>query len=289
MKPGLYEQVINRLLDIRLGDKKYKVETEKIEEEESPKILSKYLAEILEKGLSNLKDNGSDISSQIALCNIIIDQIANAADHEALKDQSIENRAEMLLAYLERENTVHALDDKIAIIRPLTSISQSSLFTGAPHEPSISSEFKKEILSCNRIDMLVSFIKFSGLRLIIEELREFTKNNRLRVITTSYMGATDLKAIETLRELPNTEIKISYDTKRTRLHAKTYVYYRDSGYTTAYVGSSPPLMGGEKTLNITLNSFLPFMGKGARRADRGAITIRDSVTKTKINLTGSCL
>ncbi len=56
MKPGLYEQVINRLLDIRLGDKKYKVETEPIEKEESPKILSKYLAEILEKGLSNLKD-----------------------------------------------------------------------------------------------------------------------------------------------------------------------------------------------------------------------------------------
>jgi hypothetical protein len=41
MKPGLYEQVINRLLDIPFGDKKYKVETEKIEEEESPKILLK--------------------------------------------------------------------------------------------------------------------------------------------------------------------------------------------------------------------------------------------------------
>jgi superfamily II DNA or RNA helicase len=238
MKPGLYEQVINRLLDTHLSDKRYKVETEKIEEEESARILSKYLTEIIEKGLTNLKDNGANLSAQIELCNKIIDDIAAAADHEDLKDQSIEKRAELLLAFLEKQNTIHAFDARAEVIRPLTSISRSSLFTGAPHEPSISSEFKKEILSCNRIDMLVSFIKFSGLRLIIEELREFTKNNKLRVITTSYMGATDLKAIETLRELPNTEIKISYDTKRTRLHAKTYVYYRDSGYTTAYVGSS---------------------------------------------------
>lgn len=236
---GLYEQIINKGLETELASTDKRSTTAPIDRAEASKILAKYIAEVVEKGLDNVADNGGDMHAQVALANRIISTIIHETKENELGNMTVAERAEQLLSLFDKKNSILALNEKAAIIRPETSIAQSSLFTGAIHEPQMFTELKKEIISCNRIDMLVSFIKWSGLRLIIDELTTFTKNGgELRIITTSYMGATDVKAIEELRKLPNTKIKVSYDTKRTRLHAKTYVFYRDTGFTTAYVGSS---------------------------------------------------
>ena len=239
LKDGLYEQIINKSLDAELATTDKLSKTAPIDSAEASKVLAKYVAEVVEKGLDNLVDNGGDVNAQVALANRIITTIISETKEKEFDEMSVAQRAEQLLALFDKRNNILALDEKAEIIRPETSIAQSSLFTGAIHEPQMYTELKKEIVSCNRIDMLVSFIKWSGLRLIMDELTTFAQNGgELRIITTSYMGATDVKAIEELRKLPNTKIKVSYDTKRTRLHAKTYVFYRDTGFTTAYVGSS---------------------------------------------------
>ena len=238
---GLYEQVINNQLSSELAEiSEARKAVAPIDKAEASKVLAQYLANVVQKGLDNVLDNGGDISAQIALTNQIVELIQNTTKEADFASLGVDQRAEQLLALLREADPRLAVGKTAAdLSRPETSIAQSSLFTGAIHEPQMYTELKKEIVSSERIDMLVSFVKWSGLRLIMDELREFTQNGgELRIITTSYMGATDVKAIEELRQLPNTRIKVSYDTKRTRLHAKTYVFYRDTGFTTAYVGSS---------------------------------------------------
>jgi len=122
---------------------------------------------------------------------------------------------------------------------PYTRLTQSELFTGSNAGISLESEIKKEILSSDEICWLVSFIKFSGIGIFKQELEEFTNSGRkLRIITTTYMGTTDAKAIEFLAGLKNTEIKVSYNTEHERLHAKAYLFLRNTGFDTGYIGSS---------------------------------------------------
>jgi HKD family nuclease len=129
-------------------------------------------------------------------------------------------------------------------IRPDTPLAVSALLTGSSRSPALRGQLIKELATCDHADWLVSFIKYAGIVPLLPALREFTQNPaedgglRLRIATTSYMGATDIKAISELLKLPNTEIRVSYDTKRTRLHAKAYLFHRNTGFGSAYIGSA---------------------------------------------------
>ena len=238
MQSGIYEKVINRSVSAALAAlDKARIHKAPFDKAEAADILSQYLAQVLKNELMLIEEKGGDAKAQIRLVNRLVAVLEDGSQSEGL---DVMTEGETLLALLDAKDPLLALGKQAKDMpRPETSLALSSLFTGSAHEPQMYSELKKEIASADRVDMLVSFIKWSGLRLIIDDLDKFTRNGgRLRVITTSYMGATDLKAVDALQKLSNTEIRVSYNTKRTRLHAKAYVFYRDTGFSTAYIGSS---------------------------------------------------
>ena len=240
MKNGIYEEIVNNKILKEINDDNLIIGKEKLDAEDAKNILTQYIANITKIALKYIRDDYREseeyLLKQIEICNGIIDLLKENLQDEEFEDLKINESAEVLIYVYSKMNNTSFNNE---IIRPETSISRTSLFTGSKKEPNLNEEMKKEIFSADEICMLVSFIRWSGLRTILDELKRFTESGKkLKVITTSYMGATQPKAIEDLAKLQNTQIKISYDTERTRLHAKAYVFKRDSGFTTAYVGSS---------------------------------------------------
>lgn len=240
MKNGIYEEIINNKILKELNNEDLIIGKEKLDSEDAKTLLTQYIAEITKTALKCVRDEITEpqnyLLKQVELCNDIIELLKQKLDEDEFEDLKITESAEVLTYVYDRMNNSNFNNQ---VIRPETSISRTSLFTGAKKEPNLQEEIKREILSADEICMLVSFIKWSGLRTILDELKLFTeRGKKLKIITTSYMEATDFKAVEELSKLPNTEVKISYDTERTRLHAKSYIFKRENGFTTAYVGSS---------------------------------------------------
>ena len=161
LQDGLYEQIISNAIDDALAAEpvatEKQVETKRLDEAEAPKMLTQYISGILEQALESLDDDKESLKKQIELANKLVSIISES---ETASDLSIADRTEQLLLEIrDRKNSALAIDDRSKTPRPETSIAQTSLFTGAIHEPQMYTELKKEILSCSHIDMLVSFVK----------------------------------------------------------------------------------------------------------------------------------
>lgn len=239
---GLYEQIINKLILSKLNDldrNKYFIKETAIDKNEAAQVLSLYLSEVIRFAL-NLISGEDNIQKQIDLSNKIIKVLQYELKNEEFNEDIIVAEGKMLSAIFSKiDSSFSDFDQYLKEITPYTRLSHSELFTGNNAGISLESEIKKEILSSDKINFLVSFIKWSGIRIFEKELSVFTeRGGQLKVITTSYMGATDLKAVEFLSSLKNSEIKVSYNTDNERLHAKAYLFFRNTGFHTGYIGSS---------------------------------------------------
>ncbi|MEZ9945322.1 DEAD/DEAH box helicase [Vibrio breoganii] len=98
----------------------------------------------------------------------------------------------------------------------------------------------------NEIDIAVSFIRESGLRLLLPALQEAIErsdNNdtflKIRVLTSDYLGITDPVALRSLMALvsPKVEVKV-FETQNHSFHMKSYIFVRSDSESTYYRGSA---------------------------------------------------
>ena len=247
MKLGIYEQIINQLFEEKISSidqNRFYVGERVIKKDEVAKLLSMYLTSIFEQVLSDVVDTNDDEEGQTDLSVKKSLDLANAIIHKLVNEFHLDSgnlvsaQAKILTAIIDKTKSDYPdLAKRLEEIMPIKGLVNGALFTGKGTK--LYTELQKEIVSADEILLMVSFIKKRGLALILPQLKEFTnKGGQLKVITTTYMQATDYEAVTQLAALKNTEIKITYDATSERLHAKAYIFLRNTGFNTAYIGSS---------------------------------------------------
>ena len=205
-----------------------------IDDAESPSMLAEHVHRIIQ---NRLADENLTNEERTDFVNKLIDFLDEDKED---KQDIVADGKHMLSAVVSKQEDARLKATNKEPIRPLTGFRTSSLFTGGQSKVPMNSEIERDIESADRISLIVSFLKLSGINLIYDRLKKFCENpnHKLRIITTTYCGVTEAKAVERLSQLPNTEIRISYNTDIERLHAKSYIFERNSGFSTAYIGSS---------------------------------------------------
>ena len=104
----------------------------------------------------------------------------------------------------------------------------------------------KLLLASKSFVFNVAFINFSGVQLLLDVFSKLeNKNIRGKILTSTYLNFTQVKALKRLKEFSNIELKI-YDSNETNIgfHSKSYIFEFD-GFYEVIVGSS----------NITASAF----------------------------------
>ncbi|ORV49018.1 helicase [Mycolicibacter engbaekii] len=226
MDEGLYESLLTGRLERDLAarpDLCPQIVT--VDDAEQPLALARHLTPLIERALRSAKT----AEERAQLTRAILALLAEPDETPNVREARIER--------LDAVTVANRLTPPPA--RPATPLSDAALMTNGRGEPTLAAELRAELASADAVDLLCAFVKWQGLRLLegpLTELRE--RGVPLRVITTTYLGATDARAIDALVNEFGAEVRVNYETHGTRLHAKAWLLRRNSGFHTAYVGSS---------------------------------------------------
>ncbi|MGH3605359.1 MAG: DUF3427 domain-containing protein [Pseudonocardiaceae bacterium] len=223
LSEGAYESLHTRAVDCALrAVPEATPHFGEVEAAEAPEVLARHVADAVRRALQDQPHH-----LRLEKINSLLAQVTDDADVVVALEQ-------LLALAIPEAPGVHRL-----VVRPATPLSDVALLTNTRGEPSLGAELRAELASADRVDLLCAFIRWHGIRILADELE--TLHNRgvpLRVITTTYRGATERRALDELVRKFGAEVRIRYDAQSTRLHAKAWLFRRNSGFDTGYVGSS---------------------------------------------------
>jgi len=232
LETGLYETILTEGLRRELADLlEGRTLTQPLRSGDAADRVGRYVASLVEQVLRDMPEE-ERVSKSLTLANKLAAKIRASSGDGGV--DLLHEPAEVLRAVMELnpDGTPHVLAD------PLVPLLDTTLLTNAPGEPTLWNQLGAEIDSADQIDVVMAFIRRSGIIPLLPALRRHCDaGKRLRVLTTTYTNSTEGRALEQLLEL-GAEIKISYDVSTTRLHAKAWCFHRNSGFSTVFVGSS---------------------------------------------------
>ena len=238
-KPGLYESLLTESLSRELesiDSRALVVKTRNLHPAEASDRLALHLGKVIISALSSIDDKDR-VEVGIRLVRELIETIDQSISRAEVGEDQVLLTSEVLSSILRRNPDGSPLE----MSEPLTPLLDTTLLTNARGEPRVGAQILTEIESADRIDVVMAFVRKSGIRPFLEKLRQHCERSTitasLRVLTTTYTGSTELEALNILHKL-GADIRVSYDSSSTRLHAKAWHFHRDSGASTAYIGSS---------------------------------------------------
>lgn len=231
MEPGVYESLLTTRLRRELdASTNLSSVLKDVDEAEQPLAIARHLASLIEAALRTSRTSQARVA-------IVRDILSALPDPDAYLE-ALHTAGSERITRLDALKPV-GIADSSRYIRPATPFSDTALMTNARDEPTLAGELRAELASADQVDLLLAFVKWQGVRLLEDELTELKRRGvPLRVITTTYLGATDARALDALVNEFGAEVRINYEINRTRLHAKAWMLHRNTGFHTAYVGSS---------------------------------------------------